>query len=370
MTTFYEEQDTRFAQAMLEEALNNNAIKALLAEIAARVREEVLQTVIFHEQDGLVPSLNCLAMQHSSGDLYIGALLPWYSKEFLKNTVEGRSLLLDALDQCLKNAATIQTHHDFLALMKTIDGMAYMYDLFQTKNDCAHHAQLKDYIAPTADEVAIRKQRPEHALAVTYGIGTALNKDLFAEAKAPPGTLSGKARFFITPTEHRTKTWFEKLAEQRSLNKPPLPLVASTSNSAAKAFMMAHGLNLFLKEGQLFDLDKAQIFANCVMAYLVYCGHHSCLEVIEIWNRTLDYLAIEHPEQLKMASTDQVASPVPYFESEDAVEKNLPYAKIGSYSSFLHPGYANTVMQRMETLLTEVPDLTFNEKTPNAFTYR
>ena len=363
----YEKQDSNFAKAMLDEALKNNTIKRLLAEIAARVREEVLQTVIFHEQDGLVPSLNSLAIQHASGDLYIGALLPWYSKEFLNNTVEGRSLLLDALDQCLQNAASIRTHHDFLALMKTIDGMAYMYDLFKTKNACAHHDQLKDYIAPTADEVAIRRQRPEDVLAVTYGIGTELNKDLFFEGKAFPGTISGKARFFITTTEHRAKTWFEKLVDQRSLNKPSLPLIASTSNSAAKAFMMAHGLTLFLNDEQQFDLDKAQIFSNCVMAYLVYCGHHSCIEVMEVWNRSLDYLAIEHPEQMKNGLVpSNLNTSIPYIDAEDIIEKKLPYAKIGSYSSFLHPSYANAVMQRMETILTEVPDLTFNEDTINA----
>lgn len=369
MKTFYEEQDTRFAQAMLEESLNNNTIKTLLAEIAARVREEVLQEVIFHEQDGLVPSLYSLAIQHASGDLYIGALLPWYSKEHLNNSVEGRSLLLDALDQCLQNAVNMTTHHDFLALMKTIDGMAYMYDLFQTKKENPAHLKRKDYIAPTADEVNIRQKRPEQVLATTYGIGTALNEDLSSSVKTPLGTYSGKARFFITETAHRRKTWFEKLVEQR--DKSSLPLIASTSNSAAKAFMMAHGLNLFLDDEQRFNLDKAQMFANCVMAYLVYCGHHSCIEVMEMWNRALDYLVIEHPEYIPepLRLVEGIPS-IPYMEDEAAIERKLPYAKIGLNESFLHKSYAQEVIERMGSLLSEAADLTFNETRSSAFLYR
>lgn len=369
MTTRHEEQDSRFAQAMLEEALNNVVIKMLLAEISTRLREEVLQEVIFHEQDGLAPSLDSLSMQHTRGDLYIGALLPWYSKEYLNNTVEGRSILLDALDRCLMRAANITTYHDFIALMKVIDGMAYMYDLFQTQKENSSHLKRKAYIAPTADEVSIRQKRPEQVLAITYGIGTTLNKDLSSSAKAPLGTYSGKARFFITETAHRKKIWFEKLVEQG--DEPSLPLVASTSNAAAKVFMMAHGLNLFLDGDEKFNLDTAQMFANCVMAYLVYCGHHSCVEVMEVWNRALDYLAIEHPEQLPdMLSISNDNSFTAYMEEESAIERKLPYVRVGSHESFLHESYAKTVIERTEVLLSESPDLSFNRSKSSAFVCR
>ncbi|OGT54173.1 MAG: hypothetical protein A3F17_06155 [Gammaproteobacteria bacterium RIFCSPHIGHO2_12_FULL_41_15] len=78
---------------------------------------------------------------------------------------------------------------------------------------------------PTADEVGIRSRRPGDLLATSYGIGTEIGSDLVP------------------------------------------------ANATAKVFMMAQGMGLFLHDDQ-FNLDKAQIFANCVMAYLVYSGHH------------------------------------------------------------------------------------------------
>jgi hypothetical protein len=67
------------------------------------------------EQSGLSPKLGSLAMQHSA--------------EYLERTAEGRALLLTTIDNCLRDANTITTHHDFIALMKAIDGMAFVYDV-------------------------------------------------------------------------------------------------------------------------------------------------------------------------------------------------------------------------------------------------
>ena len=38
-----------------------------------------------------------------------------------------RELLINTLDDCLQNAEKISTAHEFLALMKSIDGMAFMH---------------------------------------------------------------------------------------------------------------------------------------------------------------------------------------------------------------------------------------------------
>ena len=358
----YTEFDSSLSLAMLEEALKNQEIKLVLTEIATRLRSEVLSVVIAQEQSGLSPKLGSLAMQHSVGDKFVGALLPDYSAEYLERAAEGRALLLTTIDNCLRDANTISTHHDFIALMKAIDGMAFIYDVFEADKANAFHLRCRDYIAPTVEEVAIRARRADDLLATTYGIGTEIGTDLVLKKEAPAGCLSGKARFFIVPAEHRSRTWFEKLADQSSVGRPALPLIASPSNATAKSLIMAQGMDLFLKTDGLFDLDKAQIFANCLMAYLVYCGHHSVLEIMEIWNRQLDFVAIERPEQLPIGIIPSETTTLPYMDETNAVERKLPYAVVGNYSNFLHPMYADEVIQRTQNQLEEGIDFRFDNE--------
>lgn len=355
----YTEFDSSLSLAMLEEALKNQEVKFVLTEIATRLRNEVLPNLMAQEQSGLSPKLGSLAMQHSAGDKFVGALLPEYSAEYLERTTEGRALLLTTIDHCLRDANAISTHHDFIALMKAIDGMAFVYDVFEADKSNAFHLRCRDYIAPTVDEVAIRARRADDLLATTYGIGTEIGTDLVLKKDVPTGCLSGKARFFILPVEHRLRTWFEKLADQSSVGRPALPLIASPSNATAKSLIMAQGMDLFLKTNGLFDLDKAQIFANCLMAYLVYCGHHSVFEIMEIWNRSLDFVAIERPEILPTGIISNEATTLPYMDEVDAVERKLPYAIVGNYSNFLHPMYADKVIQRTKSQLEEGIDLRF-----------
>ncbi len=246
--------------------------------------------------------------------------------------------------------------------MKAIDGMAFIYDVFETEKANPFHLRCRDYIAPTVEEVAIRARRPDDLWATTYGIGTEIGTDLVLKKDATAGCLSGKARFFIVPVEHRSRTWFEKLADQSSVGKSTLPLIASPSNATAKSLIMAQGIDLFLKNNGLFDLDKAQIFSNCLMAYLVYCGHHSVLEIMEIWNRQLDFMAIERPEQLAVGIIPSEATTLPYVNEISAVERKLPYAVVGNYSNFLHPMYADEVIQRTKNQLEEGLNLRFDNE--------
>jgi hypothetical protein len=354
----YTQFDSSLSLAMIEEALSNPQIKSVLAEIATRLRIKILSVLIEKEASKENPKLTSLAMQHSMGDQFLGALLPAYSAEELEKNPEGRALLLSAIAKCLDEASSIHTCHEFLALMKAIDGMACLGDVLETEKGSLFHSRCKDYIAPTTDEVGIRCRRPDDLLATTYGIGTEIGTDLIPAAAAGSSCLSGKARFFILPPEHRMRTWFEKLADQRSVGKPSLPLIAGPSNAAAKTFIMAQSMDLFLEDSQ-FNLDKAQIFANCVMAYLVYSGHHSFLEVAEIWNRQLDFLAIERPEQLPAAIIPSVPTDIPYIEDPEAPEKKLPYATVGNYSHFLYFRYRDTVIKRMESQLAGNLDLRF-----------
>lgn len=355
----YTQFDSSLSLAMIKEVLRNKEIKSLLTEVATRLRTEIMQELRKKEGAGENPKLGSLAMQHSNGDRFVGALLPDHSADDLEKTPGGRDLLLSAIERCLESAGNIRTCDEFLALMKAIDGMAFMYDVFEAAKGNPFHALCKDYIAPTADEVGMRSRRPDNVLATTYGIGTEIGTDLTPAGTAVSSCLSGKARFFITPPEHRMRTWFEKLADQRTIGKLPLPLIASPSNSAAKTFVMSQGMNLFLEAGQC-NLGKAQIFANCVMAYLVYSGHHSFLEVAEIWNRLLDFLVIERLEQLPRDMISIELTDRPYSENPDIPEKKLPYAIIGSYSQFLHPNYRDTVIAKTNAQLSEGLDLRFD----------
>jgi hypothetical protein len=363
----YTEFDSSLSLAMINQALENKEIKAVLAAVAKRLREQVLSELQRKEIFGLEPKMNSLAMQHSAGDKFVGALLPEYSDEYLEKTAEGRALLLSAIDKCLDDAKTIGTSHEFLALMKAIDGMAFVYDEWESKNGNEFHALCKVYIAPTEDEVKMRARRPGNLLAITYGIGTKegenteLGSDLIPAKITEKSCLSGKARFFILPPEVRMKTWFEKLADQQALGKSSLPLIASPSNASAKVFMMSQGMGLFLEDDQ-FNLDKAQIFANCVMAYLVYCGHHSFLEVAEIWNRQLDFVAIELQKQLPAGTFPQNPQNVRYIDDAQAPEKKLPYAVVGNYSQFLHSSYRDVVIASMNTQLEEGLDLRYETR--------
>lgn len=354
--------ESSLSLAMIEEALRNPIIKSVLAEISARLRTEVLFELQAKEASGLTPNLNSLAMQHSKGDKFLGALLPECSDTELKETSEGRILLLSAIDRCLNEANTIQTHQEFIALMKAIDGMAFVYDEWETAKNNPFHALCKEYIAPTPDEVGIRARRPDNLLATSYGIATQVGTDLVPSQTTTYSCLSGKARFFILPPEFRMQTWFEKLANQQTLGKPSLPLIASPSNATAKVLMMSQGLELFLEDAR-FNLDKAQIFANCVMAYLVYSGHHSFLEVAEIWNRQLDFIAIEYPQYLCNEIIPNQPNNSPYIEDLNIPERKLPYAIVGNYSQFLHANYRDEVIARMEVQLNEGLNLSFETQT-------
>ena len=352
------EFDSSLSFAMIQEALSNPMVKALLANVATRLQTDILSVIIQKESSGEKPVLRSLALQHANGDRYVGALLPDYTPEHLEGTPAGRQLLLSAIRQCLETAGNIDSCHAFCALMKAIDGMAFMHDVWETAARSASHLRCTSYIAPTADEVSMRDRRPGDLLATTYGIGTEVGRDLVPAETVSRVCLSGKARFFILPPAHpkRTcgRTWFEKLVRD-------LPLIAGPSNAAAKVFIMAQSMGLFLRKDESeqlqLDLGGMQIFANCVMAYLVFCGHHSFLEVIETWNRLLDFLLIEHPELFPRS----IFPEKPETAAVGAVEEKL-HAKIGNYSEFLHFSYRERMMVLTECQLKDGGlDLRFGE---------
>lgn len=79
----------------------------------------------------------------------------------------------------------------------------------------------------------------------------------------------------------------------------------------------------------------------------MFCGHHSFLEVMEMWNRLLDYVAIYHPDQLPVGTFPTFPSNQPYMDNP-CVEESLPYGRVGDYRHFLHASYADTVLERTQ----------------------
>jgi hypothetical protein len=244
---------------------------------------------------------------------------------------------------------------------------------------------------PTTEESDMRCLRDKKLLSVTYGIGTE-NKDLINYNQQTIGCFSGKARMSIPSAENRFKRlidqydkvannenekqelghklsyygiplnknerdpitgyakrhtpWFQKLAKEKDSTET-LPLIGGISFSTSRILITLLHLGTFNKTEGAFDLENAQIFANCLMGYFVFCGHHSFLEVMEVWNRLLDYVAIYHPEQLPVGTFPIVPSEQPYMNNP-SVERSLPYGRIGDYRHFLHPGYADIVLERAQ----------------------
>ncbi|RDI42722.1 hypothetical protein AQULUS_11620 [Aquicella lusitana] len=144
----------------------------------------------------------------------------------------------------------------------------------------------------------------------------------------------------------RYQTAIEKLAKMDPLNQhTTLPLIASVSGSTARPMITLLDVSALIT-GKGFDFDKAQILANCIMGFFLQAGHHSYLEVAEVYNRVLDYVAIEHPELLPKWMMPALPSAGPYGKSQDMVEKKMPYYVIGDYRSFLHPSYADEVLEK------------------------
>lgn len=365
MSTEYE---SALSRAMLEQALANQDIRFVLRDVARQLHARILpglKAILFSttppEYSSALPNaFNVLALQHTQGDKFIGALFPDITKQELEAVPEWQKTLITAIDQCLENSGNMATMGDLLSLLKSIDSVSYVYHaLKQTQQDSAFLLR-QGHIKPTNEEIGMRAIRPQHFQAVTYGLGTQVNKDL--QNDNPAGCYSGKAKFFITPPETRGgSVWFEKLADQQKPGKPPLPLIAGPSSSLSRTFIMADDIGLHLKKSGLFDFDQAQIFANCMMGYFVYGGHHSFIEVSEVWNRFLDYLVIEHPHLLQQGIIPDQPGTQRYIDDPDAVERQLPYSHAGDYRSLFHATYADKVIDAANQHIQDGLDLRFQK---------
>jgi len=351
--------ENALAKAMLKQAIKNKSIMQLLIEMASVLRAHVLQPMMSallstESWSDLSPTqqdfIHTWAIKHSKGDQFLGALLPQFELEELKSSLENRRLLVAAIDNSLAGNNEIKTIHDLITFIKTMDDMGYAYVTGHlAESNQEEYQSISKMIFPSKEELDMRSLRPEKVLATTYGIGTELDADLMLRKEDIVGCFPGKAKFIVPLSigKNSSQTWFEKLAFNKKTSTS-LPLIASASSSTARLLITLQHLGAFTGVDKQFDVDKAQIFANCLMGYFVYCGHHSVVEVMEIWNRYLDDVVLRHPEQLPSTLFPNTPSTIAYFDDPEAVERKLPYGKIGDHTSFLHPSCATAVIKQAE----------------------
>ena len=94
------------------------------------------------------------------------------------------------------------------------------------------------------------------------------------------------------------KSSIEKLAELGShYSSERLPMLATASGTTARALIALHDINAFDDPNGNFDKQKAQYFGAALCGAFVHGGHHTVVEVGDVYNRLLDHVNIEQMEQ-------------------------------------------------------------------------
>lgn len=366
--------ENHIAQQTLQSAVNHPEVKALLFEAAIKLIESVLIPLRRAITDaGSYSALSRdyqkafynLAAELSLERHQHGAVLPEIKTS---NEILGSAKLmhhmLDECERCLLQLRDIHSVAEILRVLKVIIQLAYVYHEGPAAWHGEEFAAVSSLVTHTKEESDIRITRPELGeapmLALTTGIGQE-QRDL-ALASEGKGYYCGKSHFgavgmrarlqllcqqydktklplfaeallyYRIPLEASLRkdfnvyvtaneTWFEKLARD-PVTKQSHPLVASYSHSMSRSLVVMQDFKFFNTPEGRVDLNKAQLFANCILAFLIHAGHHSFFEAAEAYNRFIDYIALK-------------TAPLPAPENGCA-EELLPYYRVGSYSSFFH----------------------------------
>lgn len=108
------------------------------------------------------------------------------------------------------------------------------------------------------------------------------------------------------------KPSIEKLAEWGG-SPGKLPLVATASGTTARTLIALQDIGA-LSPGDSFNPQLAQYVSSTLCGTIVHGGHHSVLEVGEMYNRVLDYNAIEDLER----GVTRREEDLPYYEIGDS----------------------------------------------------
>ena len=87
--------------------------------------------------------------------------------------------------------------------------------------------------------------------------------------------------------------FIQQLAKAGGTAESPLPLVATASGTTARTLITLHDLGVFNTPEGHFDRESAQYMSTLLCGSIVHGGHHSVLEVAEMYNRLLDHEAIK-----------------------------------------------------------------------------
>ena len=152
--------------------------------------------------------------------------------------------------------------------------------------------------------------------------------DELSEAEQTLGKIAEKMDYYRIPKEPQSRPpdfqtldipqpSIQKLARLgREDGEEPLPLVASASGTTARALIALHDMELFNTDGTNFDRESAQYLSAILCGTIVHGGHHSVLEVGEMYNRLLDCQAIDDLDN-KQITRDE--STMGYYEIGDSV---------------------------------------------------
>jgi hypothetical protein len=83
----------------------------------------------------------------------------------------------------------------------------------------------------------------------------------------------------------------QRLAGLTQPSQAPLPLVATASGTTARTLIALQDMGVFSTAGD-FNQRTAQYISTLLCGTLVHGGHHSVLEVAEMYNRLIDYHAV------------------------------------------------------------------------------
>jgi hypothetical protein len=175
--------------------------------------------------------------------------------------------------------------------------------------------------------------------------GTPVAEDL-DEAKKVLSRIAGEMTFYRIPLEP-----VERPANLRSLASIPRPgiqqlaglidaegltspLIATASGTTARTLIALHDLRAFNDKTGTFQSKSAQYLSTVLCGTIVHGGHHSVLEVGEMYNRLLDCQAL----------TDLQDDKLPHFH-----ETEMAYYRIGDSASLLPDAMKDPVVIKYYT---------------------
>lgn len=138
----------------------------------------------------------------------------------------------------------------------------------------------------------------------------------------------------------------------------PLPLVATTSGTAARALIAVQDLGGF-NSGQSFDPERAQYLSTLLCGTMVHGGHHSVLEVGEIHNRLIDCQAIHDLDSRGILSNEKHMKYYRIGDSKSLVPEKIRPSVVAAYNAKNQADIKGELQQQSQSakLDEEDPDI-------------